>query len=115
MHGHAKNSSDDVGLIFKNAPSYYDVSLATDEQPARVPRCGSILVETAQDILKTKVKPPSEGDLVLVEVGSHDPNFPVDNPINYFIVAFRLRPELDLTTGSFRSESEHLASRKSKP
>jgi hypothetical protein len=109
VHGAAEAEYD---FGFKGTASYYDVSLAVDGGPVRVPRCGSILAETAVDILKAKVEPPRSGDLVLVEVGSYDPAYPVENAINYFVLAFRLKPEIDTATGSFRSELEDLASQR---
>ena len=41
-----------------------------------------------------------------MEVGSYDPAYPVDKARYYFVLAFRLKPEIETATGSFRSELE---------
>jgi hypothetical protein len=90
-------------------PPRYDVSLAVKGGRARVPQCGSILVETAFDLLDVKVEPPRAGDLVLVDVGAYNPDYPFNNLINYFMITFRLKPEMETKSFAFRSELEELA------
>jgi hypothetical protein len=93
---------------------YFDVSLALENGPVRIPRCGSIMTELAQDTLNNwKIKLPNEhpvllpprfGDLVLLDTGSYDPVFPLDHPINYFMIVLRLKPEMSITRHAFLTE-----------
>ena len=115
VHGEAHPTAETfiADLLSRNGPKYYDVSLAAEGGPVRVPRWGSILVETASDLLNAKVEPPKAGDLVLVSIGSYDPALPVDDVNNYFIITFRLRPELDSALEGFRSELLDIAQSRS--
>src|SRR6202040_1410839 len=75
----------DTGSL-KSALSYFDVSLATDTGPIRVTNCGTILKETAEDILKKagknfSIAPPNTGDLVAVDIGAYSPDLLPDDPL----------------------------------
>jgi hypothetical protein len=96
---------------------YFDVSLALEGGPARISKCGSIMTELAQDTLsKWKIKlpsghsvllPPRSGDLVLVDTGSYDPIYPLDHPMNYFMIVLRLKPEMGAARHTFLTELSH--------
>ncbi len=101
VHGKALNQTNQPSHL--DLADYYDVSLAVEGGPIKIP-CGSIVEDTVRDMTGKKAASPCAGDLVLVQIGSYDPTFAPDSPVNYFIICFRLKPECDVATGGFRME-----------
>ena len=120
VHGNfAPAEGDDFSNRIAAKGKYFDVSLATNQGPVRVQKCGTILQETAHDMAQVAlqkgqlasdfvldVAPPREGDLVVVEIGKYDTAYPPNHYMNYFIIVYRLLPEIHPPEHSFRSELE---------
>lgn len=87
----------------------YAVILAVGGGAIRIEKCGSVLSEVIRDNFGVEVAPPTTGDLVIVEAAAYRPDLSPNDSYNYFVITDRLRPELSVETGTFRTELENIA------
>lgn len=82
-------------LPFKVGLQRWRVRLATEHGVLETEHCGSIAAGLIAD-LKLKTSEIQAGDLVAVKVGSYDPKYSFDSPMQYFVILFKLKPEIEI-------------------
>ncbi len=100
-----------IGIIDGMAPPHpllrtktidkYAARLAVTGGVVAVENCGSI---AAGGNLR-------QGDLVAVQVGSYDPRYPPDHPMNYFVAICRLKPTLIVADNYFEIDEQSIPKR----
>lgn len=88
--------------LLKQQPMWR-VRLATEHGVLQTDHCGSIAEQLSSDV-RLKSSPIAEGDLVAVQVGSYDPKYAIDSPMQYFIIICKHKPEVWTDTHAFSAD-----------
>jgi hypothetical protein len=80
-----------------DSPEMHKVKLATDRGVISLANVGTICSVTL-----------NEGDLILVEIASYDPNFAPEHYLQYFIAICRLKPVLGIPSHVFEIDEASL-------
>jgi hypothetical protein len=76
------------------------VRLATEHGVLQTDHCGTIAGDLASN-LKLRSSAIKEKDLVAVNVGSYDPKFALESPMQYFVIICKLKPEILADNNAF--------------
>lgn len=99
-------AAPEFGSLLRHRQKTWVVRLASEHGVLETSRCGSVAEKLVGEF-KLKSLPLREGDLVAVQVGAYDPKYAIDNPMQYFVIMCKLRPEVGIEDHVFLPDVEH--------